>query len=109
MEAIDLLRSSNIPLLIYEEGFDAGSDAGLWPWLTRLSGEARRRIFAVFLGRGIASGDPMMALSRSADLALEIGEAERLPRLFAAAREERDRLYQPLHSVLREMGLETSG
>jgi hypothetical protein len=108
-EAIDLLRFSGVPLVICEEGFAAGPEEDLWAWLARLSGEERRRLFAVLVGQGVASGDPMAALSRSADLVVDVKDLERLPQLFAAARAERDRLYQPLRTVLRELGLETAG
>jgi predicted Zn finger-like uncharacterized protein len=106
-QGVEMLRFTSLPLVVYEEGFDRAPGTGVWGWLGSQSGEDRRRIFVVWLGKGVPSEDPMFALSRSADLVLEERDVEDLPAYLMEAEEERNRFYAPLRSVLKELGIET--
>ncbi len=107
-QGMELLRLGRVPLVVYQEGFDSDATKGLWGGLCSLSGEQRRMIFVVWVGKGILSGDSMLALSKSADLVVDEGDLGLLSDLLPKAQEEHSRFYRPLHGVLRELGLETS-
>ena len=105
-EGVDRLRFSPFPMVVYQDGFDPGPKGGVWGHLRSLSGEERRGILAIWVGKGVASGDPMATLAKSADLAVEEGDLDQMPELLAKAHDERQRFYSPLRVVLKEMGVE---
>jgi hypothetical protein len=70
-----------------------------------MTGEERRGVFVVWVGKGIQTGDLMMALSKSVDLVVAEGDVDRLPQIASKAMEERQRFYGPFREILRELGL----
>jgi hypothetical protein len=105
-EGVDRLRFSPFPLVVYQDGFDPRPKGGVWGHVCSLSGEERRGILAVWVGKGVATGDRMVALSRSADLAVDEGDLDQMHNLLARVQDERQRFYSPLRVVLKEMGME---
>jgi len=73
--------------------------------LCSLAGEERRGLFVVWIGKGVQTGDLMLALSKSADLVIDEKDVDRIPEILPKAMEERQRFYGPFREILRELGL----
>ncbi len=104
-EALEGLRFSRFSLVVYEDGFDKDPTGGLRGHLCSIAGEERRGLFVVWIGKGIQTGDLMMALSKSADLVVEERDVDRLPQIASRAMEDQQRFYAPFRETLRELGL----
>ncbi len=104
-EAVDGLRFSRFSLVVYQDGFDKDPAGSLRGHLCSMTGEERRGVFVVWVGKGIQTGDLMMALSKSVDLVVAEGDVDRLPQIASKAMEERQRFYGPFREILRELGL----
>lgn len=104
-EAVEGLRFSRFSLVAYQEGFDKDPAGGLRGHLCSITGEERRGVFVIWIGKGIQTGDLMMALSKSADLVVDERDLDRLPQIASKAMEEQQRFYGPFREILRELGL----
>lgn len=104
-EAVEGLRFSRFSLVVYQDGFDRDPTAGVHGHLCSVTGEERRGVFVVWIGKGVQTGDLMMALSKSVDLVMEERDVDRLPQIVSKAMEERQRFYGPFREILRELGL----
>jgi predicted Zn finger-like uncharacterized protein len=78
----------------------AGTES-LFDRCTRLSVDARRRIFLVLLGEEYKTGDGTQAFANIADLVLNPRDAARVDTLLATTHAERRRLYQVFHDARR--------
>ncbi len=91
---------------VYEVVFTTRTPAtpgteSLFDRCTRLSPDARRRIFLVLLGEEYKTGDGTQAFAQTADLVLNPKDAARVDTLLASTHAERRRLYQVLLDARR--------
>jgi predicted Zn finger-like uncharacterized protein len=91
---------------VYEVVFTTRTPAtpgteSLFDRCTRLSVDARRRIFLVLLGEEYKTGDGTQAFANTADLVLNPRDAARVDALLASTHAERRRLYQVFQDARR--------
>ena len=93
-EGARLLEQGVYEVVITTRSLAAAGTESLFQRCTRLSPEARRRIFIVLVGEEYKTGDGTMAFSQTADLVLNPRDAGRIDGLLASTHAERRRLYQ---------------
>jgi predicted Zn finger-like uncharacterized protein len=94
-EAGRLLDQSLFNLVVTSRPTAAGAKTeSLYQRVTRLSPDARRRIFLILIGDDLKTGDANQAFTLQADLALHSRDAATFDSLLRSTLAERTRLYQ---------------
>jgi predicted Zn finger-like uncharacterized protein len=93
-EGARLLEQGVYEIVITTRTPAAQGAESLFDRCTRLSPDARRRVFMVLVGEEYKTGDGTQAWSQTADLVLNPRDAARVDTLLASTHAERRRLYQ---------------
>lgn len=82
---------------------EAGKPETLAQRILRLTPDARRRVFVVYVGDAFRSGDGTQAWAAQGDLVLSPADAPRCENLIRSTLAERKRLYQPFLDARRRI------
>jgi predicted Zn finger-like uncharacterized protein len=93
-EGARLLEQGVYEIVITTRTPAAQGTESLFDRCTRLSPDARRRVFLILVGEEYKTGDGTQAWSQTADLVLNPRDAGRMDALVASTHAERRRLYQ---------------